>query len=333
MDHSRIIFPAHGQFERETISLPKTIGPNEVRGETVATLISPGTELGWATGDNFPIYPGYAAVFSADEMGSEVKGISPGTLLFCMGPHRSFQQIDARSTLPVPESMPAETALLTRLMGVSMTTLMTTAARPGDKVIICGIGPVGFLAAQIFVLSGYDVLVIEPDDDRRGLVSSLCESTPRIPVDDPAIAGKVALVVDCSGNEQAVLDGCQVVRQLGEVVLVGVPWKRQTEIFAHELLSLVFTKFVILRSGWEFEIPLHGVSFDYETHAASHYNNSPQSIFACYEKALRWIADGRISADGLITKVDPRTPEVTYRDIMQRKMKGLFTVFDWAKMS
>ena len=154
MDHYRIVFPAHGQFEREAISLPETIGPNEVRGRTVCTLISPGTELAWATGDNFPIYPGYAAVFSADELGSEVKGISPGNLLFCMGPHRSFQQVDACSTLPVPESMPAERALLTRLIGVSMTTLMTTTARPGDKVIISALGPVGYLAVQIFTLSG-----------------------------------------------------------------------------------------------------------------------------------------------------------------------------------
>ncbi len=333
MDHSRIVFPASGQFELETIAPPEIMGPNEVRGKTVCTLISPGTELAWATGDNFPIYPGYAAVFSADELGSEVKGISPGTLLFCMGPHRSFQQVDARSTLPVPDSMPAEKALLARLIGVSMTTLMTTAARPGDLVIISGLGPVGFLAVQIFILSGYEVLAIEPDDDRRALVSNLCKSAPRIPVDEPEIAGKVALVFDCSGNEQSVVDGCQVVRKLGEVVLVGVPWKRQTEIFAHELLSLVFTKFVVLRSGWEFEIPLHGIDFDYETHAFSHYNNSPQAIFACYEKALRWIADERITVDGLTAKADPKTPDVIYKDIMQRKTPGLFTVFDWAQMS
>ena len=31
--------------------------------------------------------------------------------------------------------------------------------------------------------------------------------------------------------------------------MVGVPWRRQTDAYAHELLSLVFHKYVVLRSG------------------------------------------------------------------------------------
>jgi len=103
-------------------------------------------------------------------------------------------------------------------MGVSMTTLMTTAAMPGDRVMITGAGPVGFLAAQVFALSGYDVLVAEPDAVRRRQVerSGIRSVFAKTPFEDASIAGTVALGVECSGHEQAVLDACRVVRKRGK---------------------------------------------------------------------------------------------------------------------
>lgn len=46
----------------------------------------------------------------------------------------------------MPDGLASETAVIARLMSVSMTTLMTTKARPGDRVVITGAGPVGFAA-------------------------------------------------------------------------------------------------------------------------------------------------------------------------------------------
>jgi len=114
-----------------------------------------------------------------------------------------------------------------------------------------------------------------------------------------------------------VLDACRVVRKRGEVVLVGVPWRRQTDAFAHELLWLVFEKFVVLRSGWEWELPHHAADF------------SPHSIHTGFDTALRWLADGRIRTDGLITRADPRDAQRAYQDLLHRRAEGLFTVFDW----
>jgi threonine dehydrogenase-like Zn-dependent dehydrogenase len=239
-----------------------------------------------------------------------------------MGGHRSFQQVEARAARHVPKDLHPEKAVLARLMGVSMTTLMTTTARPGDRVLITGAGPVGFLAAQMFALSGYDVLVAEPDAVRRRQVeqSGIRSAFAKTPFEDASIAGTVALVVECSGHEEAVLDACRVVRRRGEVVLVGVPWRRQTDAFAHELLSLVFHKYVVLRSGWEWELPHHAADF------------SPHSIHTGFDTALRWLADRRIRTDGLITQADPRDAQRTYQDLLHRRADGLFTVFDWTRL-
>jgi len=314
---------AREQAELVDVAPPGALAGNEVRGRTVCTLISPGTELAWSyTGASFPTYPGYSAAFVAEELGAEVKGVAKGDLCFCMGPHRSFQQLDATDAHPIPRGLPPETAVLARLMGVSMTTLMTTAARPGDRIMVTGAGPVGYLAAQMFALSGYEVLVVEPDETRRRQVelSGLPCVYDKTPIDDAAVAGTVALVLECSGHEQAALDACKVVRKRGEVVLVGVPWHRRTDAYAHELLSLVFHNYVVLRSGWEWELPSHVADFN------------PHSIHGGFDTALRWLAGGRIRTEGLIVQVDPHDAQRVYQDLLHRRAKGLFVVFDWTRI-
>ena len=43
--------------------------------------------------------------------------------------------------------------------------------------------------------------------------------------------------------------------------LVGTPWARKTEVYAHEILKAVFYRLVTLRSGWEIQIPLRRIAF------------------------------------------------------------------------
>lgn len=130
MKHYAVAITAKEHAELVDIAPPGVLGANEIRGKTVCTLISPGTELAYNySGTSFPSFPGYAAVFVAEEMGGDVKGVAAGELLFCMGPHRSFQQVEASWARPVPKGLAPEKAILARLMGVSMTTLVTTTAR------------------------------------------------------------------------------------------------------------------------------------------------------------------------------------------------------------
>ncbi len=318
-----ISITAKEHAELVEVAAPETLGPNEVRGKTLFTLVSPGTELAHNyTGTAFPSFPGYAATFVVETLGTEVDGISEGDVCFCMGSHRSFQQVDAFAAHPVPTGLSPEKAALARLMGVSMTTLMTTTARPGDRVMVMGAGPVGFLAAQMFALSGYEVFVVEPNEGRRHLVeqSGIRHAYDKAPVDDANVAGTVGLVVECSGHEQATLDAFSVVRKGGEVVLVGVPWRRQTDAYAHDVLSLVFHKYVVLRSGWEWELPNHSADF------------APHSIHSGFDRALRWLADGRINAENLISSADPREAQSVYQDLLHRKTEALFSAFDWRQI-
>lgn len=323
-----ITIPAKQTFRLDRYEdLPLNSG--EIRGRTVCTLVSPGTELGWANGDVFPIRPGYSAVFEVEEVADGVDGIRPGELRFAMGMHRSTQTHTARDTVPLPAGLRPEIAVLSRLMGVSLTSLMTTKARPGDHVVITGAGPVGLLAAQLFKISGYRVTVVDPDPLRRAQLAScgISDCRERVPLQS-SLQGQVALVLDCSGHEGAVLDACRIVRRLGEVVLVGVPWRKLTEISAHELLNAVFFNLVTLRSGWEWELPVHARAFEWEELLGG-YNNARHSVFGGFARALDWLAEGRIELGGLLRRVPPTDPASLYAEIAARRNEEPFIVLDW----
>jgi threonine dehydrogenase-like Zn-dependent dehydrogenase len=328
-----IVIPARGTFALQGYQ-DAPLAPGEIRGRSICTLVSQGTEIGWANGDSFPIRPGYAAVFRVEEIGEGVTGVAQGDLRFAMGYHRATQTHDVRHTLPLPGGMEPGTAVLARLMGVSMTTLMTTRARPGDRVIVTGAGPVGILAAHLFHLSAYRVTVVDPEPTRRSQVqaSGIPDVHAAMPLGDPTYQGKVALVVDCSGHEGAALEGCKIVRRMGEVVLVGVPWRKLSDHSAHDVTHAVFFNHVTLRSGWEWELPMHGRSFLWEE-LLEGYNNAPHSIFGGFERSLQWLAEGRIPLDGLIHRAVPEDPAAIYAAIMARQIAEPFILLDWEAMA
>jgi len=327
-----IVFTGVGKVElRDASSIP--LGLTEVRGPTRVTLISPGTELAWLNGGTYPLRPGYAAVFEVEESGADVSGIVKGDLLLCMGAHRSVQQFDQRYVLKLPMGLPLEQAVVARLAAVSVTTLMTTTARPHDKVLVCGAGPVGYLAAHLFRNAGYQVTLVEPNEQRQAIArqSGIANVLPSVPVGDPQYDGQVALVIDCSGHEQAVIDGCKIVRKRGEVVLVGVPWKAHTALLAHEVMQAVFFKFAVLRSGWEWEVPISSRGFVWEE-LYEGYNNAAHSTMSGLQLALDWIATGKIPLHGLITTVGAETPQAVYDALLKGEISKPFAVLDWAKV-
>ena len=309
---------------RETAELLSTterieLGPNQIAGPTLATLVSPGTELnGSYLGDDFPRQPGYSAVFRVEHIGPEVDDVSVGDVRFCMGRHASYQVVDTETSLPLPDGLNPRTAIFARLLGVTMTTLITTSARPPDTVVVTGLGPVGNLGAQNFRAHGYTVVGCDPDTERRELAGRLGIQETRADVSEVSDAGNVALLLDCSGHETAVVDGARIVRKRGEVVLVGAPWARRTERYAHDLLHTVFFNYIDIRSGWEWELPRHTDDFRH------------RSIFGNFATALTWLVEEKVRVEGLGLRCDPESAQEAYQSLLHRKCECPTVIFDWA---
>lgn len=303
-----------GPRERPT----EPLGANEVEGTTLFSLVSPGTEGAILTKELYaPKVFGYAATFRVDAVGSAVVGIAPGEIVFGLGVHASYQRLDAELVIPVPRGLPPEVAVFARLMGVPWTTLVLTAARPNDSVLVTGLGLVGHLAAKCFAAAGYRVTAYDPDAGRRGLLAR----SPGIAVIDEVLPspddGGYALVMDCSGHEDAVLAGARAARHTGEVALVGAPWHRRSDASAHDLIDVVFHRFLTLRSGWEFALPNSPV------------RGVPGSIRESLTGALAWLADGRIDVAGLARVTDPADAGNAYAALAAAPADHLTALFDW----
>jgi threonine dehydrogenase-like Zn-dependent dehydrogenase len=322
----QVLITAPQQAElAETDFSDADLAGDEIVGRTLVTLISAGTELGghYAATTNFPRQPGYTAVFEVERVGAEVADLKPGDRVFSMAPHASRQRRKRPEVIPVPGDLPSEKALCARMMCVSMSTLTTTTARPPEPVAVTGLGPVGHFAAQIFQSCGYEVLAVDPIEARRRDaqamgIRNVAERLPR--KKEEPLFGTFALVLECSGHEQAVVDACKAVRKRGEVVLVGVPWSKRSDLSAFDVLHPVFHKYAVLRSGWEWELPNNPSDF------------RVNSIMGNIAVAMRWLAEGRIKTDGLYELRSPRDAQQCYQDLLQRRSAKLLTLFDWNKV-
>lgn len=310
----------------ELVDFPDPEDPipaDHIRGRTLVSLTSPGTELNWNfLGTRFPTHPGYAAVIEVTEVGPKVDDIGPGEAVFCAASHGQFHQLPAGFAVKVPDGLTPEKAVFARLMGVSMSTLNTAAAHPPSRVLVTGLGPVGFLAAQVFHRCGYQVTAADPVESRRLLAERCGIPDVRASVADADdLKGKVGLHVECAGHEQAVLDGCRLMRKQGEVVLVGVPWKRRADLQSFDILHAVFHNYVHLRSGWEWEIP--GLPTDHCLH----------SIRENYSAALQWLAEGSVSVEGLGQTYSPADCQMVYDGLLDQTLPTPSAIFDWRRLA
>jgi threonine dehydrogenase-like Zn-dependent dehydrogenase len=138
-----------------------------------------------------------------------------------------------------------------------------------------------------------------------------------IPLEDESLRGRIALALDCSGHEQAVLDACRMVKKGGEVVLTGVPWGRKTDEYAYTLLDIVFHKYAVLRSGWEWEVPRHDTPF------------AQGSLFGNFAGIMQWIAEGSLTVAGLCGKETPADCTEIYAAMQNREYPMLTAMFGW----
>ncbi|PCJ56546.1 MAG: dehydrogenase [Planctomycetota bacterium] len=316
-----VAITGHEQAELIEVDAPRSLNKNEIRSRTITSLISPGTELNacYNREKGFPIFPGYAAVCEIEEMGDEVEELSIGDKVYLAGNHRSVIIKEASYCTLIPESISPQIAVIARLMQISMTSLITTEARPGDSIIVSGFGPVGYLAAHMFLISGYNVTVVEPNAERRNLAinSGIEKAFEYMPLEKGALQEEISLVVECSGHEQALLDALKVVRRNSEVIMVGVPWKKQTDISGHEILWEVFHNYVKLRTGWEHELPVHSS------------NTAPHSLMKNINTALTWLNTNRIPLKETIRTHHPKDANEAYQGHLLHTEKELFSIFTW----
>lgn len=328
----RVVFPEANVVELETADVDVTsLGDYDVVVRTHRTLISPGTELARLQGklmfdsDVPPSFPmdivGYANIGTVIETGAST-GVSVGDRVYTMGNHATISRVDVRGGLcvPVPDGLSDEDAVFARLATVSMTTMVTTKARPGDDVAVVGLGLVGNMAAQVFGASGYAVNAFDLSENRRQIAQAAGVASVHDGSATANFSQRHGLIIEATGSARALAGAVDMTAPGGEIVMIGAPWGGDANsVPSSQITRLLFYRFLTLRSGSEWQIPRQPTPLV----SGSNHQNSVT--------ALRWLAEGRLNVQPLIThRIRPEEVPSAYAGLQNQPNDYLGVVIDWS---
>lgn len=117
---------------------------------------------------SFPVKYGYSAVARV------LEGDHAGAQVFALHPHQTAFRVPATMMTVLPDSLPAERAVLAANMETALNILWDSEASAGDKIVVVGSGVVGALTGYLAAkLPGASVTLIDVNASREGLAHTL----------------------------------------------------------------------------------------------------------------------------------------------------------------
>ncbi|MEV7083476.1 zinc-binding alcohol dehydrogenase [Streptomyces sp. NPDC093516] len=204
-------------------------GEDEVLVRTLFSGVSRGTEtLVFRGGVPVSQHTAMRAPFQEGDFPGPVKygylnvGVveqGPGTLagrtVFCLYPHQTRYVVPASAVTPVPDTVPAERAVLAGTVETAVNALWDAAPLIGDRVAVVGGGMVGCsVAALLARFPGVRVQLVDADPSRAKTAEALGVSfaTPQ------DADGDRDLVVHASATEQGLARSLELLAAEGTVV-------------------------------------------------------------------------------------------------------------------
>lgn len=321
-----VIFTERQNAQLLTSDFNEIPDSEEIVGKTLVSIISSGSEtggfMGYGGSDGiYPVETGYACIMEVLSVGSQVTSISPGDYVFAKAPHRLYNKAQAADVFPVPKDFPPEKSVICRFPAVSMTSFLQSSIKPTEAVMVCGLGIVGLMCAQVMQHCGYSVYATDPNPRRR-LIAAKCGLKHVAEGPDAfGLPGKsIGIGIDCSGNDFGITGMIPYIRQGGELALVGVPWKRTSDMYAHDLLREIFYSYLHVFSGFEWAIPYHSGDFD------------PNSNLKSMQTALQWIIEGSLKTDDIYELFAPADCHTLYPEIAANSLEKPCAIFDWRSL-
>lgn len=174
--------PRRVDLRVETVNPP---APGNVQVRAISSAISHGTEmlvyrgevdattardLPTLAGDfAFPIKYGYASVGRVEALGSDVKSLATGDVIFCLHPHQTVYNAPVTLTRKLPRDLEPALGVFYANLETALNIVHDTPLHFGETVLLCGGGVVGLLTLQLLKRRGARVLVLEPQATRRAI--------------------------------------------------------------------------------------------------------------------------------------------------------------------
>jgi 2-desacetyl-2-hydroxyethyl bacteriochlorophyllide A dehydrogenase len=216
-------------FVVEGWSAPGSVHGHEYSGVIVA--LGPGTE-GWQVGDRVAGGPGRGC--------GACRQCRSGAVHLCanrpafgaepfQGAFATYKRLSVDQLYRVPDGLELRFAALAEPVAVALRGVRRSGARPGDRVLVTGAGPIGLLTVAVLRAEGVDdVTVSEPTPLRRERAAAVgatsvvapgaftAPGSPTVVVEHPFQAA-----IECSGRADAMVTALGQLDRQGVLVLSG----------------------------------------------------------------------------------------------------------------
>jgi 2-desacetyl-2-hydroxyethyl bacteriochlorophyllide A dehydrogenase len=330
---------------------PADIKSSELLLQAEASVVSAGTELAnftalspgvWIPGswNAYPWRPGYGMVGNILAVGSDITDFHSGQRVFCFGKHASLQRFEISSEGPyssafqVDPELPASTIMMARMALIGIAGPQMTDLQSGDTVVIFGLGLVGNLAAQLYQISGAEVIGVDPVPERCQIARQTgIERVVNVPIEEQMDAirdlingADVEVAVDAVGQTPIIQKCVDLIIQKcvdlckphGQVILLGSP-RKPYETNATKMLRTIHHRWIQLRGALEWRLPAYSSAA------------GEASIDTNLKSILEHIKEGRLKIDPLITHViTPDQLQDAYTGLLENKENYLGVIIDWS---
>jgi len=251
-----------------------------------------------------PIPLGYCHVGQVLDAG-EVSGFAAGERVVSNSPHAEIVSAAPAFSARIPDAVSDEQATFTPLASVALQGLRLIDAKPGDTVVVMGLGLIGQLAVRLLRARGVTVVGVDPDEAK---LADAKQAGAVVPSQGDSIASLVpggvagVLITASTSSDEPVNQAARLCRRRGRVVLVGVTG-----------LALNRADF------YENEVTFQ-VSRSYGSADAS----DPSSARANFDEVLALMASGALDVAPLLTSRHPfaAAPQI-YDDLRRLGAYGL----------
>jgi len=163
------------------------------------------------------------------------------------GGFSEYVAVDCRMLHRLPESFADELTPFIEPMSCALHAVQRADAEREMQAIVFGAGAMGFLVALALSQLGCDVVVVEPDEDRRQQAATLLDVEAMTPQELADSNWAADLAIECSGSSQAVGQAILTLRKAGRLVLSGLVASEEQAALS---LADVTMKELDVRGAW-----------------------------------------------------------------------------------
>lgn len=323
-----IVLRAPGQLGLDSLDRPDP-GPNRVLVRVTHSGIC-GTDLGIFSGRipvKYPRVMGHEMAGEVVEGGDSIKAgtrviIDPayncGTCFFCKeglfnlcpnggligrdtdGGFAEYLAVPRKLVFPLPESLPNKNVPLIQVLTTCYHGQQRITIRPGDTVVVLGLGVGGMLHVQLAKAAGAKVIGVARSEWKRGLAVKL--GADFVLPSDASTVGAVKeatdgrgadIVIECTGKLPVLSEGIAMARPGAQILLFGIT------------------------SAKEGALPFYDLYFKELT-----VQNGRAAVGKDFEPSIALAASGKVQLDPLITHRLPITEAVESMKMLENDVDG-----------